>query len=231
MKKNDGNDDNKKNKNSGSCIINENCLFENKLLAVKSCPICSNDTTFQNTASDMIRILNILTKEFELKDFSNILVLLNGIDGYEREPTICIDDDENEKLLAIENREKQKCTQGEKEEKKRKRDIDTSSERRQFVWKNVDCEYSREIDSLVLTCSNVCHISKEVFQNDKIDINGRNDTRNIDDDEQKIRDQFILIIRDILSSTKESREAKRRKYNEDQKSYNLIITQLIENLN
>ena len=177
----------------------------------------------------MIKILDIFTEKFELKDIGNILLVLNGVDGYEsvQSPTIFV----YEKESVNENEDKKECVQGEGEGRKRKR-VDINSEKKNFIWKNVHYEYKREIDSLILTCSNVRHISREVFQNDKINIIEEEKNLNCTNVSsifgQKIKDVFVLRLRDILEPALESKEAKRRKHIDDQNSYDKIIERLIK---
>ena len=173
-----------------------------------------------------MKILDLLMEEFQPNDISDILLVLSSIDGYGygAQPIAILDN---------ENKKKNERVQSEGEGEEGRNRVDSKSEKKNFICKNVNYEYKRDIDSLVLMCSNVRHISRRIFENDKISIvEGKNLEHAFSPSTfwQNTRDVFLLTVRDILQPTLESKEAKRRKLVKDQESYDNIIKQLIENL-
>ena len=194
---------------------------------MKDCPVCLIKSESNNTTKKIMKILDLFMEdEFTLNDISDVLLVLNGIDGYDAQSTTLLDEEDQKK--------KDECLQSEGVREGERSQIDIKSKKNHFIWKNVNYEYKRNIDSLVLMCFNVRHISRRIFENDKISIvEGKNLEYAFAPSTfwQKTKDVFLLTVRDILQPTPESKEAKRRKLVKDQESYDDIIKQLIENLN
>jgi len=62
--------------------IKNGCYFENRYVAMKDCPVCLIKSESNNTTKKIMKILDLFMEdEFTLNDISDVLLVLNGIDG------------------------------------------------------------------------------------------------------------------------------------------------------